>query len=253
MTATLEVQMSVRSSICQSITKIPKQHKFNHSTIQTTPPQHTQHQTHKYHTHTSSCIISNTTSLKPAHIYNPDSRATFKLFQLVDMSRIGLKFIFTFTATIYRATITSTEETVVIVFITNVVISRTVKIATTDWQLTFMDVQITNISIKTVQITKTTSMTFTSFTIGTVVGVMGSSNIANVKIGDTICFLIRFTGFRVDTLEGKRTISYRTLLIAICILTTFILWDISATFNTTFNVGWPITDRSFRILVTVIK
>ena len=69
--ATLQPQMSVRSSVCLSDTKTHKQHKINHSTPPLTLTSPTQ-----------PCLCTNNT-ISDHHPHNHASGATFKLFQLV--------------------------------------------------------------------------------------------------------------------------------------------------------------------------
>jgi len=163
----------------------------------------------------------------------------------------------TFTTSIVRPTIiSSTVETVVIVCITNLVISITEVISVTDSLFTEMSVIITMVAIRTVLVivqSSTSSKTFSSFsTVGTVLRVMGSRNIANSVIVVTIGVLSTLTGSRVDTLEEDGTVTSITH-VTVSVLTTFILRKIGVTHNPTFNIGWPVTDWSHRIFITGIK
>jgi len=163
----------------------------------------------------------------------------------------------TFTASIVGATfISSTVETIVMVCITDLVISLAEVICVTDSLFTEMSVLIAEIAIRTVLViiqSSTSSQASSSFsTVGTVVRVMGSRNITDSIVVVTIRVLGTLTGSRIDTLEEYGAVASITL-VTVRVLTAFIFRQISVTCDTTLNVGRPITDRSKRILITWIK
>ena len=99
-------------------------------------------------------------------------------------------------------------------------------------------------------IVNTTSFAFSSVTISTGGGIVGSGNIADtirvvtVRVIGTLARSIVYTG------EVHCTVAIGTF-VAILIMTTFVLIQVAN--YSTLNVGWPVTHRSKGILVAWVE
>jgi len=164
---------------------------------------------------------------------------------------IDVTVMTTLTASIRTATVSTTEEAVVMVSITHFIISLTVGVILTDTGHTYMAVRVTLITIGTVIIVNTTCCTFmVRATISTRVRIMRSWNIANtIKIVTIRVVLAITVRIRIDTFKVKRTITVR----ALGTIRVFTAFAIFTYIIVAINIARPVTDRSFWILISDIK
>ena len=79
---------------------------------------------------------------------------------------------------------------------------------------------------------------------------MGSRNIADAIRVVAVRVIGTLARSIVDTVEVHGTVAIRTL-VTVFVVTTFMLVQVAD--NSTFNVGWPVTHRALRILISAVK